>query len=86
MGKQQTRKQASNQQPSGVHIKVLFSVKLHLKKQGVFGGSVVKNPPANGRDVGSIPGQGNKIMLQYCYCLSENKTLVAEVVPVIMLS
>ena len=42
--------------------------------QGFSGGSVIKNPPANTGDVGSIPGsgrspgEGNGNPLQYC-CL-----------------
>ena len=28
---------------------------------GLLGGAVVKNPPSNAGDVGSIPGQGAKI-------------------------
>ena len=36
--------------------------KKKLKKEGDFpGGPVVKNPPSNARDAGSIPGQGTKI-------------------------
>ena len=30
-----------------------------LTPQGLPGGSVVKNPPANERDIGSIPGSGS---------------------------
>ena len=43
---------------------------------GFFGGSVVKNPPANAGDVGSIPesgrypGEGNGNPLQY-FCLGK---------------
>ena len=29
-----------------------------LKYRGFLGGSAVKNPPANARDAGSIPGSG----------------------------
>ena len=33
-------------------------------KQGFPGGTVVKNPPANARDTGSIPGPGRSHMLR----------------------
>ena len=32
--------------------------------QGFPGGTVVKNPPANARDMGSSPGPGRSHMLQ----------------------
>ena len=32
-----------------------------LAKEGLPGGSVVKNPPSNAQDLGSIPGRGTKI-------------------------
>ena len=35
-----------------------------LKKQGFPGGAVVKNPPANVGDRGSIPGLGRSHMLR----------------------
>ena len=38
---------------------------------GFPGGSVVKNPPANAGDVGSIPGGGHGIPLQYS-CLENS--------------
>ena len=45
----------------------------NLEQLGLPCGSVVKNPPANGGDVGLIPelgrspGEGNGNPLQYCY-------------------
>ena len=33
-------------------------------RQGFPGGAVVKNPPANARDTGSIPGPGRSHMPQ----------------------
>ena len=45
----------------------------HTRYQGFPGGAVVKNPPANAGDVGSIPGWGrspgggNGNLLQYSY-------------------
>ena len=33
--------------------------------QGFPGGLVVKNPPANAGDAGSVPGEGNGNLLQY---------------------
>ena len=45
-------------QPSEFQVAVVAS--------GFFGGSVVKNPPANAGDIGSIPGEGNGNPLQYC--------------------
>ena len=44
---------------------------MHIADLGCLGGSVVKNPPANAEDVGSIPGserspgRGNGNPLQY---------------------
>ena len=44
---------------------------MHIADSGCLGGSVVKNPPANAEDVGSIPesgrspGRGNGNPLQY---------------------
>ena len=35
-----------------------------ILSQGFPGGSVVKNPPANAGDTGSIPGQGGSHMAQ----------------------
>ena len=32
-----------------------------LTPQGLPGGSVVKNPPANARDIGLIPGSGRSL-------------------------
>ena len=41
---------------------LLENVKTKKKKPGnISGGPVVKNPPCNAGDVGSIPGQGTKI-------------------------
>ena len=43
----------------------------HINLRGFPGGTVVKNPPANARDVGLIPGlgrslgEGNGKLLQY---------------------
>ena len=42
-------------------------------KQGFPGGAVVKNPPANAGDTGSIPGQENKI-LHATQCGQKTKT------------
>ena len=42
-----------------------MSTRLYLKQidnQGFPGGSVVKNPPANARDTGSIPDPGRADM------------------------
>ena len=39
-------------------IKIFFK---NLKYRNFPGGPVVKNPPSNAGDVGSIPGQGTKI-------------------------
>ena len=50
-----------------VNYTLIFLIKikkelLKLKNIGDFpGGPVVKNPPCNAGDVGSIPGQGTKI-------------------------
>ena len=47
---------------------VCFFPFLHLKKknQGFPGGSVVKNPPANAGDTGSVPGPGRSPMKPLC--------------------
>ena len=43
-------------------VKILIFFFFFLKKRGDFpGGPVVKNPPSNAGDVGSIPGWGTKI-------------------------
>ena len=48
-----------------------------MEYHGFAGGSVVKNPPTNGRDVGSVPGlgrstgEGNGNPLQ-CSCLGNS--------------
>ena len=42
--------------------------------EDVPGGLVVKNPPSNAGDAGSIPGWGAKILR---YCCSDAKTLKA---------
>ena len=53
---------------------------------GLPGGSVVKNPPANAGDTGSIPGwgrspgEGNGNPLQYS-CLENPKITVADYSP-----
>ena len=39
-----------------IRISILFIVEIY--PEGFPGGSVVKNPPANAGDVGSIPGSG----------------------------
>ena len=41
---------------------ILYSTKLDFKTEGkgLPGGPVVKNPPANAEDEGSIPGWGTK--------------------------
>ena len=43
------------------------SVNFKRNQQGFPGGSVVKNPPANAGDTGSIPGPGRSHMLQDNY-------------------
>ena len=60
-------------------MRAIFKLRLHLKcGSGFPGGSVVKNPPANAGDAGSMPGsgrspgEGNGNPLQYS-CL-ENPT------------
>ena len=40
---------------------VLRDLKLKIYSLGFPGGSVVKNPPANAGDVGSIPGLGRSL-------------------------
>ena len=39
-------------------------LKLKTQYRDFPGGTVVKNPPANARDMGSIPGPGRSHMLQ----------------------
>ena len=43
------------------------SANFKRNQQGFPGGSVVKNPPANAGDTGSIPGPGRSHMLQDNY-------------------
>ena len=43
-------------------IKNILNWTLVIIAQGIPGGSVVKNPPANTGDVGSIPGPGRSHM------------------------
>ena len=50
-------------------MKLIFSLKklidkLKKRMRGFPGGAVVKNPPANAGDTGSIPGPGRSHMLQ----------------------
>ena len=47
-------------------LSILLSLSLSLKRLvlGFPGGSVVKNPPANAGDTGSIPDLGRSHMLQ----------------------
>ena len=41
--------------------KTILNWTLVIIAQGILGGSVVQNPPANARDVGSIPGRGRPL-------------------------
>ena len=47
-----------------IFIKVLDLAKIKIRAPGFSGGSVVKNPPPNAGDTGSIPGLGRPHMLQ----------------------
>ena len=55
----------SDQKPCNLYlrIKLLFKTK-NKTKQGFPGGAVVKNPPANEGDTGSIPGLGGSHLLR----------------------
>ena len=45
--------------------KIIFKTRKDIKRdEGFPSGLVVKNPPANARDMGSIPGQGRSHMPQ----------------------
>ena len=47
-----------------IFIKVLDLAKIKIRAPGFLGGSVVKNPPPNAGDTGSIPVSGISHMLQ----------------------
>ena len=47
-----------------IFIKVLDLAKIKIRAPGCLGGSVVKNPPPNAGDTGSISGSGRSHMLQ----------------------
>ena len=49
----------------------MFSLR-QLCSQGLLGGPVVKNLPSNAGDVGSIPGQGTKILSAEWHGIQKN--------------
>ena len=60
------RELSQNLQPalSYLYLNTSSVVETSLHVQDLPGGSVVKNPPANAEDMGSIPDTGRSLMLQ----------------------